>query len=70
MDAGVFESNHTIADLGCVYVNNALSSEGQRSFTYILDYCRLGVLLEFEQNNVYDRHLESVQQMFLLKFKL
>jgi hypothetical protein len=58
MDAGVFESNHTIADLRCVYVNINLSSERQRSFTYIIDHGRLGALLELEQNDVYDRHLE------------
>jgi hypothetical protein len=60
-----------------VFMLTIVSSECQRSFTYVLDHCRLSVLLEFEQNNVYDRHLESlrgltktVQQMFLPKSKL
>jgi hypothetical protein len=34
----------------------------QRSFTYILDHCGLGALLELEQNNVYDGHLEDLDE--------
>lgn len=62
MDARVFESNHTVADLVSVDVNDCHTTECQRSFTYILDHRGLGVLLELEQNNVYDRHIEGLNE--------
>jgi hypothetical protein len=62
MDACVFESNHTVADLVRVDVSDCHTIEYQRSFTYILDHRGFGVLLELEQNNVYNRHLESLDE--------
>jgi len=62
MDASVFESNHTVADLVRIDVSDCHTTEYQRSFTYILDHRGLGAFLELEQNNVYDRHLEDLNK--------
>lgn len=41
---------------------STLVRQHQRSFTYIFDHCWVGALLELEQDNVYDRHLDMTDQ--------
>lgn len=39
-----------------------LEHEHHRSFTYIFDNCRISALLELEQDDVYDWHIEMMDR--------
>lgn len=63
VNTSVLQANHTITNLVRANVSDTTHRSCQRSFTYIFYHCWFGVLLELEQDNVNNRHLEDPSKL-------